>query len=289
MRRDLTDMGLVHMGAREYSPALGRWLTPDRYVGESPKLMVEKLLEANLYAYAMGNPNRFVDPTGQTLEEAIRVARELGTTLEVAGVPPALADGIVAHMVIQAWYIENIDPNAEADMSLFRISQSVLRPDGSPAVIAAIANLLLRPDLYSPSNGEVWEIKPESVGAEVAGAEAAMYATALGIMGLDAYPGTTPFQATIRISSSVELQFRSTDSGGILYRFNRGQRARQTSEATQTQSAAQGSMQDEAFFGLIGVIGAAVIWCVSGGCALPPLPVPAAVPLTVGGEPIDGA
>jgi RHS repeat-associated protein len=71
MRRDLFDLGLVHMGAREYSPTLGRWLTPDRYIGESPRLMVDKILEANLYAYARGNPVRFLDPSGRGAAEKI--------------------------------------------------------------------------------------------------------------------------------------------------------------------------------------------------------------------------
>ncbi len=64
-RNDLLDVGLVHMGAREYAPELGRWLTPDRYLGESPSKLVASLLEANLYAYARNNPMLWVDSSGE--------------------------------------------------------------------------------------------------------------------------------------------------------------------------------------------------------------------------------
>jgi RHS repeat-associated protein len=46
-------LGLLHMGARHYSPSLGRFLQPD-----------PSALEANLYAYAANSPVTKVDPSG---------------------------------------------------------------------------------------------------------------------------------------------------------------------------------------------------------------------------------
>ena len=46
-------LGLEHMGARHYSPALGRFLQTD-----------PSALEANLYSYVGGNPATSVDPSG---------------------------------------------------------------------------------------------------------------------------------------------------------------------------------------------------------------------------------
>ncbi|HEY3316980.1 MAG TPA: RHS repeat-associated core domain-containing protein [Coriobacteriia bacterium] len=50
------DTGLVHFGAREYDPALGRWLSRDPidFAGG----------DANLYAYVLGDPVGGVDPEG---------------------------------------------------------------------------------------------------------------------------------------------------------------------------------------------------------------------------------
>ena len=50
------DTKLVHLGAREYSPALGRWLSID------PKGFDAG--DANLYRYAQGDPVNNTDPTG---------------------------------------------------------------------------------------------------------------------------------------------------------------------------------------------------------------------------------
>ncbi|MEP7020336.1 MAG: RHS repeat-associated core domain-containing protein [Pseudonocardiales bacterium] len=50
------DTGLVHLGARDYDPAIGRWTSPDpiRFNGG----------DANLYRYAAGDPVNRTDPSG---------------------------------------------------------------------------------------------------------------------------------------------------------------------------------------------------------------------------------
>ncbi|WP_444940668.1 RHS repeat domain-containing protein [Microbulbifer sp. ZKSA004] len=63
------DTGLTYMGARYYDPELGRFLQmdPEGVLGnvESNPMMF------NRYAYANGNPYRFIDPTG-TIPESSR-------------------------------------------------------------------------------------------------------------------------------------------------------------------------------------------------------------------------
>jgi len=58
------DLGLMRMGARYYASALGRWVTPDRFLGESPERLALDPLQSNLYSYARNNPVVFNDPTG---------------------------------------------------------------------------------------------------------------------------------------------------------------------------------------------------------------------------------
>ncbi len=62
------DTGLVHFGAREYDPALGRWLSRDPidFAGG----------DANLYGYVLGDPVGGVDPSG-LIGETIGPAIEL--------------------------------------------------------------------------------------------------------------------------------------------------------------------------------------------------------------------
>jgi RHS repeat-associated protein len=59
--REDADTGLVYMGARYYSPVLGRFL------GIDPAGVNESNIHSfNRYAYANNNPYRYVDPDGET-------------------------------------------------------------------------------------------------------------------------------------------------------------------------------------------------------------------------------
>ena len=78
--------GLVHFGAREYNPIIGRWTSRDpiSFAGG----------DANLYGYVLGNPVMFVDPEG-----------------EIAWLP-ALAFGYIAFRGVLAGVSEYSKPNS---------------------------------------------------------------------------------------------------------------------------------------------------------------------------------
>ena len=56
------DFGLVNMNARLYDPLVGRMLSPDNYV-QAP----ENPMNFNRYSYAMNNPMKYTDPSGNFL------------------------------------------------------------------------------------------------------------------------------------------------------------------------------------------------------------------------------
>jgi RHS repeat-associated protein len=81
-------LGLHHMGARHYSPALGRFLQPD---GSGA--------EANLYSYATANPTSRNDPTGQCPAVAVAVIPVYGWGISIAICVPLLAYAVGAAVV----------------------------------------------------------------------------------------------------------------------------------------------------------------------------------------------
>lgn len=59
------ETGLYYLNLRFYSPALGRFLSPDpRFLGK-PEQELEVAEAHNLYVYANGDPMDYIDPTGQ--------------------------------------------------------------------------------------------------------------------------------------------------------------------------------------------------------------------------------
>src|SRR5262249_16745134 len=57
-------VGVVRFGNRYYSSGIGRWASADAALAESPKRLMDRQLEANLYGYASNNPLNLVDPGG---------------------------------------------------------------------------------------------------------------------------------------------------------------------------------------------------------------------------------
>ncbi|MET9879268.1 ricin-type beta-trefoil lectin domain protein [Actinacidiphila glaucinigra] len=85
--------GLVHMGARQYDPATGRFLTVD------PKLNLGDPQHLNAYAYGRNNPIVFPDPTGMWWGWS-----DIGhAALDVVGLVPVV--GEVADVANGAWYL----------------------------------------------------------------------------------------------------------------------------------------------------------------------------------------
>ncbi|MFJ2296424.1 RHS repeat-associated core domain-containing protein [Streptomyces sp. NPDC087894] len=57
--------GYTHLGAREYDPTLGRFLSVD------PLLIPDDPTQLNPYVYGNNNPATFADPTGEAYEECV--------------------------------------------------------------------------------------------------------------------------------------------------------------------------------------------------------------------------
>ncbi len=73
-------LGLLHMGARHYSPSLGRFLQPD-----------PSALEANLYGYGANSPITRVDPSGEFAGAAVAIAACMANPVCVAAIFVGLA------------------------------------------------------------------------------------------------------------------------------------------------------------------------------------------------------
>jgi RHS repeat-associated protein len=75
--------GLVHFRARDYDPEIGQFLIRDSWEGDA-----NLPVSYNKWAYANGNPVRYVDPSGMISEgeedeEANKLVERLKTTYNV--------------------------------------------------------------------------------------------------------------------------------------------------------------------------------------------------------------
>ena len=59
-----TETGLLHLGARYYAPAMGRFVSADWWVLENPNKPARMPQGYNVYSYALNNPLVFKDPSG---------------------------------------------------------------------------------------------------------------------------------------------------------------------------------------------------------------------------------
>ena len=74
-QREITGLGIYHYGARFYSPKLGRFLSPDTIV---PGMANPQAL--NRYSYVLGNPLKYIDPSGHAQCKTKEECEDMGTT-----------------------------------------------------------------------------------------------------------------------------------------------------------------------------------------------------------------
>jgi len=63
------ESGLMYYGARYYNPVLGRFMSVDPVVINSPGAYLLDPQQSDSYSYARNNPLRFIDITGETVGE----------------------------------------------------------------------------------------------------------------------------------------------------------------------------------------------------------------------------
>ncbi|EAQ96130.1 RHS repeat-associated core domain-containing protein [Congregibacter litoralis] len=92
---DEADTGLTYFGARWYDPSLGRFLSVDPV-----EFQESSVFSFNRYAYANGNPYKYVDPDGRAVETAWDIfnvalgVRSLASNLVAGNYGAAALDGV---------------------------------------------------------------------------------------------------------------------------------------------------------------------------------------------------
>ncbi|WP_062176606.1 RHS repeat domain-containing protein [Dysgonomonas macrotermitis] len=76
----LSVFGLINMNARLYDPVIGRFLSPDPYV-QAPDFSQN----FNRYSYALNNPLRYTDPSGEWFGLDDLIAAAIGGTVNLIG------------------------------------------------------------------------------------------------------------------------------------------------------------------------------------------------------------
>ncbi len=64
------DTSLSYMNARYYNGKMGRFVSQDPMVLKNPEKVLEDPQSLNYYAYSRNNPLRYIDPTGESWQEA---------------------------------------------------------------------------------------------------------------------------------------------------------------------------------------------------------------------------
>ena len=86
-QESIPSTGLVNMNGRVYDPQVARFLSPDPTIQ-----FVSDLQSYNRYAYAMGNPLRYTDPTGYSITGSTWGDAAVGIGIGVLGAATLLAD-----------------------------------------------------------------------------------------------------------------------------------------------------------------------------------------------------
>jgi RHS repeat-associated protein len=92
------ETGLLHLGARYYAPALGRFISADWFVLENPTKPARMPQAYNVYGYALNNPLVFKDPSGMFIFIVAGVIAAIAAVAAIATVA-AFAVGFFAGLI----------------------------------------------------------------------------------------------------------------------------------------------------------------------------------------------
>jgi RHS repeat-associated protein len=92
------ETGLLHLGARYYSPDLGRFISADWFVLENPTKPARMPQAYNVYSYALNNPLIFKDPSGMFIFIIAGVIVAIATIAAIATVA-AFAVGFISGLI----------------------------------------------------------------------------------------------------------------------------------------------------------------------------------------------
>ncbi|MDO4301671.1 MAG: RHS repeat-associated core domain-containing protein [Clostridia bacterium] len=135
-----------YMRARYYNPETGRFISEDTHWNPSNMIYGDRTFEedetkypditaslqaGNLYAYCMGNPNKYIDTYGESAWETLGWPGE----------------------------IHNVVRDVVAEEYTLLKEQSINNPGGL---------FPLRADLFDPMSGEIWDVKPVGCNREAA-------------------------------------------------------------------------------------------------------------------------
>jgi RHS repeat-associated protein len=127
-------LDVVLLGARFYRPALGRFLTPDRYLLARQDKIVGWLAVTNLYLYALGNPVNYTDPTGQFFWAVVAIAAVVGAFLGGIG---AAANEVSSGEELFLWIIGGAIGAALSVLTVGGFTYLAFAWSGSAAIFTA--------------------------------------------------------------------------------------------------------------------------------------------------------
>jgi RHS repeat-associated protein len=90
------DAGLLHIGARWYEPAVGRWISADSYLGD-----ITHPLSRNRFIYCNSDPISSTDPSGHLSDKAKAILKFIARTGWSLTLGWTIAEGITAWMDYQ--------------------------------------------------------------------------------------------------------------------------------------------------------------------------------------------
>lgn len=197
--------GLYYLRARYYNPALGRFLTSDRFEGrlEDPSAL-------HKYVYVQNNPVNMTDPLGlYGAEEGTAAHQSLGA------------------LYIGMWGDYFVNPGGRRPNRGFEVVPGRGWGAYNRAILTGARSMGARPDLRNYLTGDVYEIKPLTPhGVATAVPEAIYYTAALNIaeQGNPAtgqwFTGVLTFPIIVSVGPLTAFSFPMSPPGAIYYTDN---------------------------------------------------------------------